>query len=160
MRSLPILAAVAFLSGAAIPLHAQDESDSVIHAVTALHPDGTKTVTITDPDKHTTEATTYDGGDKIMRKVVCSLDENNLPVTGVVYNAKDVPAYKTTYKYDASNRLSEEDDYTMSDQLMYRFVYDYTGTTGSHIRAYDAQGNELRQSDAVPDKRQSLPRVH
>ena len=61
MRIPTLLAALAIASLPAI-CAAQDDSstsssdgqDNAIHAVTAIHYDGTRTVTITDPDKHTT----------------------------------------------------------------------------------------------------------
>jgi hypothetical protein len=153
-----LLIALAGVSGGL----AQDEgSDNAIHAITTLHEDGTKTVTITDPDKRTSEASTYDARDKLIQKIIYALDDNNRPATGVVYAKDNSPVLKTVYKHDDMNRLSEEDDYTMDDQLIRRFVYEF-GPNGkvSRIRAFDAQGNELQQSPARKDVRQSLPRIH
>ncbi len=161
MRLLPLLAA-ATLAALAPALWAQDDgADNAIHAVTVLHEDGTKTVTITDPDKHSSEATTYDAGGRVTEKIVYGLDESNQIATGVVYTANNVPAFKASYKRDDQNRISEEDDYTMDDQLLRRFVYEF-GPDGKllRIRAFDSQGNEMRQSEARKDERQSLPRVH
>jgi hypothetical protein len=161
MRLLPILIAVA-LTGLVIHSRAQDDTaDNAIHAVTVLHEDGTKTITITDPEKHTSEASTYDGRDKLTQRIVYALDENNQPATGVVYTADNRPVFKSSYKRDDQNRVSEEDDYTMDDQLIRRFVYEF-GPDGkvSRIRAYDSQGNEMQESAARKDPRQSLPRVH
>jgi hypothetical protein len=145
-------------------LLAQDDSggaDNTIHAITTLHEDGTKTVTITDPEKRTSEAATYDGRDRLLEKIVYALDDQNQVTSGVVYTAANKPVFKTSYKRDDANRISEEDDYTMDDQLIRRFVYEF-GANGkvSRIRAYDSQGNEMQQSDARKDQRQSLPRVH
>ena len=61
---LPLLAC--FAAFCTSPLLAQDDStDNAIHAVTTLHPDGTKTVSVTDPDKHSCESSTYDTRDKL-----------------------------------------------------------------------------------------------
>jgi hypothetical protein len=159
MRSPPILLATAALLPALCP--AQDASDNTIHAITTLHADGTRTVAITDPDKHSSESDTYDAANKLIEKIIYALDDNNQPATGVVYTADNRPAFKTTYKRDDFNRVSEEDDYTMDDQLLRRFVYEF-GADGKviRIRAYDAEGNELQESEAHKDERQSLPRVH
>ena len=162
MRILPIL-----LCAALAPLlRAQDDTstdstDNAIHAVTVLNEDGTTTVTVTDPDKHTSEVSTYDGGEKLIKKIVYALDDNNLCTSGVVYTPDNRPVYKSTYKRDSLNRVTEEDDYTMADQLLGRFVYDF-GPDGSviHITAYDSQGNEVPQGDARKDRRQSLPFTH
>ena len=161
MRILPILLAIAFIPGLAAAQDSQDSQDDTIHAITTIHADGTKTVNISDPDKHSSEATTYDGGGKLIQKIIYALDDNNQPASGVVYTATNQPIMKTAYKRDDSNRIDEEDDYSMDDQLIRRFVYEF-GADGkvSRIRAYDGQGNELQQSGARPDQRQSLPRVH
>jgi hypothetical protein len=141
---------------------AQDDStDNAIHAVTELHEDGTKTVTVTDPDKHSSESTTYTANEKIIERVVCVLDDNNSPVSGTIYGPDNQPAFKAIYKHDDFNRLVEEDDFTLDDQLMRRFTYDF-GPDGKVVRvhAFDSQGNELQQSDARKDESQVPPRVH
>ena len=164
MRYLPILLAIAaLLPGvcAGQDETSSDGSDNVVHAVTAIHDDGSKTVTVTDPDKHSSEATTYNAANRIIERVLYNLDENNVLVSGTVYGANNVPAFKTAYKHDDSNRISEEDYYTLDDQLIRRFTYEF-GADGKLLRihAYDSQGNELHQTDARPDERQSLPRTH
>jgi len=145
-----------------LSLHSQDApADDTIHAITTLHDDGTRTVTISDPAKHTSEASTYTSQNKLLQKIVYALDDNNQPASGIVYTADNHPVFKTVYKHDDLNRLSEEDDYTMTDQLLRRFVYEF-GPDGkvSRIRAYDSQGNELQQTGARKDQKKALPRVH
>jgi hypothetical protein len=162
MRFLPILLVIAALiPGFCAAQDDSDNADNAIHAITAIHEDGTYTVTVTDPDKHTSEACTYDAGKKLIEKIDYVLDENNSPVSGTVYTANNTPAFKTVYKHDDFNRISEEDDYTMDGQLIRRFTYDF-GADGKVLRvhAFDSQGNELQESDAHQDERQSLPRVH
>ena len=158
MRSPALLLAIALLPGVCA---AQDSSDNAIHAVTVLHQDGTKTVTLTDPDKRTSEASTYDGGGHMTEKVVYTLDDNNQPASGLVYNAANEPMYKAVYKRDSLGRVSEEDDSKLDDQPIGRFVYVY-GADGKllRIRAYDAQGNEVRSSGARRDDQTMPPRVH
>jgi len=138
-------------------------SDDTIHAVTAIHEDGSKTVTVTDPDKHSSEATTYNAADKVIEKIVYALDENNTPVSGTVYGPDNAAAFKAVYKHDDFNRITEEDDFTLDGQLMRRFTYEF-GPDGKllKIHAYDSQGNELREDDdqAVRDQHQIPPRVH
>ena len=97
----------------------------------------------------------------MIEKIDYNLDENNVLVSGTVYGADNAPAFKTTYKHDDSSRISEEDDFTLDDQLLRRFTYEY-GADGKLLRvhAYDSQGNELHENDAQPDERQSMPRIH
>lgn len=138
-----------------------DQSDNTIHAITALHEDGTRTVTVTNPDNHSSEATTYDARNRLIEKVVYVLDDSNTPITGTVYGPDNQAAFKTTYKHDDYNRIIEEDDFTMDDQLIRRFTYDF-GADGKllRVRGFDSQGNELQQSEAVKDQRQTPPRIH
>jgi len=168
MRFHALLAAFAIALVPAI-CAAQDDStssssdgqDNAIHAITTIHDDGSYTVTVTDPDKHSTEATTYNAAKRVIERIEYMLDENNVLVSGTVYGPDNAPAFKTTYKHDDSSRISEEDDYTLDDQLIRRFTYEY-GADGKMLRvhAYDSQGNELHENDAQPDERQSLPRTH
>ena len=153
-----LLIALAGVSGGL----AQDEgSDNAIHAITTLHEDGTKTVTITDPDKRTSEASTYDARDKLIQKIIYALDDNNRPATGVVYAKDNSPVLKTVYKHDDMNRLSEEDDYTMDDQLLRRFVYDFDSSGDiTQIHTFDSQGNEVMPTDARKDPHTVPPRRH
>jgi hypothetical protein len=163
MRFSPLILIAALAAIAPVKCLAQqddtgtgDANDNAIHAITSLRDDGSKTVTVTDPDKHTSQATTYNTAGHIVEKVVYTLDDNNNPVTGIVYGPDNAAAFKAEYKRDETNRMSEEDDYTLADVLIRRFVYEYDGGSLKRIHAFDAQGNEMRQSDAVPDP----PRSH
>ncbi len=55
-------AASRFLRGPGYPL------DDTNRAITTLHPDGSRTVAVTDPDKHTTEADMYNAANNSSRK--------------------------------------------------------------------------------------------
>ena len=164
MRILPLLLAIPLLSAA--PLRAQDDTggaDNTIHAVTTLLDDGSRTVTVTDPDKHSSEADTYNAANKLIQKIVYNLDQNNQPVSSIVFGRDGVtPVFKAAYKHDDNNRVSEEDDYTLDDQLIRRFTYEF-GPDGkvTRVHAFDSQGNELQPADgARRDERRSAPRVH
>jgi len=163
MRLLPILPLVLAIAIPATLLADDDGDANTIHASTVLHEDGTRTVTVTDPEKHTSEAETYDAANKLTQKIVYTLDDQNQQASGIVYNARGQAIFKTSYKRDDLNRINEEDDYSMDDQLIRRFVYDF-GPDGKVVRihAFDAQGNEIPQSDARPDRhgQGSLPNVH
>jgi len=161
MRVLPLRVLLLAALLPALAAAQDDGPDNTIHALTTLHEDGTKTVTITDPEKHTSEASTYDARDKLLEKIVYALDDQGQTATGVVYTAAGRPVFKTAYKRDDLNRITEEDDYTMDDQLIRRFVYEFRPDGKvARIRAFDSQGNELQASDARKDPQQSLPRVH
>ena len=132
-----------------------------IKVTTVIHEDGTKTVTTLDSDQHTSESVTYDSRNKVRQKVVYILGENNLPETGTAYTASGQIVFKAVYKRDGSNRVTEEIDSSPDGQLLRRFVYEY-GADGkvSRIRAYDANGTEMEQSQspAKKDEQKTPPR--
>ena len=145
----------------AVALCQDDAQDNAIHVTTTLHEDGTKTVTQINPETHTSEASTYDNRDHLRQKIVYTLDERNQPETGVVYTAANVPVFKAAYTRDNLGRVTEEVDSTMTDQLMRRFVYEF-GPDGkvSRIRAFDANGVEMQQTEARKDVSKVPPRRH
>ncbi len=152
MRSLLLLLLLAPLAAIAQDDSSSDSDSDAVHAVTSYCEDGSKTVTITNPDNHTSEASTYDAGGNLQRKVVYTMGDDNQPVSGIVYDAKGQPAYKTVYKRDEMNRIGEEDDYSMQDQLLTRFVFEF-GQDGKilQVHAFDAQGNPLQQTSGQAD---------
>lgn len=129
-----------------------DGTDNAIRVTTTLHEDGTKTVTQMNPDSHTSEASTYDARDHLRQKIVYALNERNQPESGVVYTPDNKPVFKAAYTRDNLDRVTEEADYTMADQLIRRFVYEF-GADGkvSRIRAFDANGVEMQQTEARKD---------
>lgn len=133
---------------------AQDQdSGSAVKVTTRLMPDGSKVVMKTDVGARTMESTTLDAGDRVKQRIVYTLDEQDQPIYGTVYGPNGRPAYKCSYRHDGLGRVTEEADYTMNDQLIRRFVYEY-GSNGktSRIRCFDAQGNELTQANAGGDR--------
>ena len=133
----------------------QDTTESDVRVTTALHDDGTRTVTQVDSENHTSEALTYTGNNKLLRKVAYTLDEQNQPLQGIVYDGKGRELYKAVYKRNAMGQVSEETEYTPDDRLLGRFIYRYDGNGRLlKIDAYDADGNKVSQNGAVPDEKQ------
>ena len=121
--------------------------DLAVKVSIVTHDDGSRTETKMDPTTHTSEQKILTIHDKLLKRVVYDLDENNQPVNGVIYGPNGQPQRKIVYRYDALNRLSEEQDYSMTDKFLGKFVYEY-GKAGniSNIRSYDASGTELNPS--------------
>lgn len=141
-------------------VHAQD-SGGGIRVTTTMHEDGTRTVLTTNSDDHTSESVTYGPKDKVLQRIVYILNEDNVPESGIVYTPTGQIAFKAVYKRDGSNRVIEEIDSNPDGAMLRRFVYEY-GANGkvSRIRAYDAAGNEMRQtqSPAQKDEQKVPPR--
>lgn len=123
------------------------EGGSTVKVTTRLLPDGSKSVIKTDLEQHTMETTTYDDADKLKQRVIYILDARDQPMSAIVYTPSGQPVYKCAYKYDDVGRTKEEANYTLDGQLLRRFVYEY-GSDGKtfRVRAFDANGNELRQA--------------
>lgn len=132
-------------------------AQSAVKVTTTLHDDGSRTEMKTDPDQHTSEATTMNAAGKLLQRIVYTLDEENQPAEGTIYSAAGVVLFKAVYKRDPANRLSEEVDSTPAGQMIRRFVYEYDGNGKvSRIRAYDASGTEMTPSGGP--KKPSSPR--
>lgn len=116
-----------------------------------IHEDGSKTVTKNDPEQHTSEEITYSLQEKVLKRIIFSLDENNVAQSALVYNAKDKPERKLVFKYDPLSRLSEEQDFSIDGRLLLRFVYEY-GKSGkvNKIRVFDANGVEQTPNSMSP----------
>ena len=115
------------------------------------HADGSKTVTKTDPEQHTSEQTTLTEKDKQISRILFKLNGNEQALNGIAYDSKDKPTRKIAYLYDPQNRLSEEQDYSPNDQFLGKFVYEYNQVGKlSRIRAYDANGKEIPGSGVKP----------
>ncbi len=156
------LLAILLLCLPAASVHAQD-SGGEIKVTTIMHEDGTRTVTTTNKDEHTSESVTYGAKDKVTQRIVYTLDEEDVALSGLVYGPNGKIVFKAVYKRDGSNRVVEEIDSAPDGTLLRRFVYEY-GANGkvSRVRAYDAAGNEMRptQSPAKKDERKTAPRKH
>src|SRR5438874_7616034 len=92
-----ILFSIAFSSVVCL---AQDEGGGTIKVTTRLLPDGSKSVLKTNIEEHTMESLTYDTSDKLKQRIVYMLDEQDQPMSGIVYAPNGQPAYKATYKHD------------------------------------------------------------
>ena len=77
-------------------------------------------------------------------------------MSGLVYapkgtDPKGTLIYKATYKYDATNRVSEVDNYSPTDQLKSRQMYQYSADGKLlKIENYDASGR-LISTQTSPD---------
>ena len=133
------------------------EGGTPIKVTITKYPDHSYAAMKTDPDAHSAENTKYDATGKVMQTTVFALDDAGKAVSSLIYAPKgDDPKgtllSKATYKYDASNRVSEVDYYTPTDQLKTRQVYQY-GADGKVIKIdnYDASG-KLTSSQTSPDE--------
>ena len=114
------------------------------------------------PDKHTSESSTYDAAKQTHRESHLHPRRKQHPVSGIVYGRDNVPAFKAVVQ--ARRRTTASARRTTTPSTISSSAASPTNLAPTakllHIHAFDSQGNELREDDAYPDERQSLPRVH
>lgn len=161
MNLTPVLLLVCVALSLARPQAFGQDAGTGVKVSTLLRKDGTKEVTTTDSDNHSSETSTFAQGEKLLKRVVYTLDEQSLPLQGIVYDARGRMLYKSLYTRDAAGRVAEEAEFSSDGRSLGRFVYHY-GANGTlaKIDAYDASGNLVSQSGVPVAGRQSLPRKH
>lgn len=154
LKTLPLLLPVLLFAFTA-ESRAQDGGAPINIKITK-YPDHSYSAMKTDPDSHSAENTKYDSSGRVMQTTVFALDDEGRAVSGFVYapkgtNPKGILIYKTAYKYDAANRVSEVDYFSTTDQLKNRQVYQYS-PDGKLLKIdnYDASG-KLTSTQASPD---------
>ena len=143
--------------GLSTPLLMQAQESGAIKATTTLHPDGTQTVTVTDPEKRTTEETLQTSQGKVLRKTTYLLDDSNQPLGAIAYDAKGGILYRASYKRDGMNRIDEETISGPDGQMIRRRVYTFGANNKvTRVDEYDAKGNLLvppKKTSGRPDKK-------
>ncbi len=135
-------AAFAALLLAVAPLFAQSADDSVRVTLT-MNPDGSKTVSRIDGQKHESVATTTTADGKPGGKIIYHLDGEGRYENGRVYAADGAFRFKTIYRYDTATagRLTEETQLDKNSSVLHKIVYTFDGEghpTGYAI--YDGSG--------------------
>jgi antitoxin component YwqK of YwqJK toxin-antitoxin module len=150
MKTPPLL--FALLAAGAALAQAQNSGDNGTNrATTTIHPDGSQSVVIYDPDKGTGEEKVSDSAGKLLRKVTYLLDEHNQAIGSITYDPKGAILYRATYKRDAQDRVDEESISSANGILIRRRVYTYGAqnkVTG--ITEYDANGNVISAPPKPP----------
>lgn len=132
-----MLKLLALFLALASSLLAQD----AIKATTTMHADGSRTEDTINPYERVHTAVTYNAGDKVTRRVVYALDENNLATSATVSDGSGTVIYKAEYKRNFQNLVSEERNFTASGDFIRRLVYSYdTSGQMTRIDTYDIQG--------------------
>lgn len=147
------------LSLAFVPAASLLAQGGSIKATATVHPDGTQSDTIFDPDTRTAEETTRTREGKVLRKITYLLDDQNQPLGSMTYDNKGTLLFRASYKRDGAGRIDEETISSPTGQMMRRRVYTY-GPNNKVIRLdeYDGAGNLVakpakQQSPGRPDKK-------
>ena len=138
---LALLCAAAFA-------HAQ-ESYGTIRATTKLHPDGTKSTTILDPEKRTAEETILDAAGKVRQKTTYLLGDGDLAIGAIFYDAKGNMKYKASYKRDGQQRVIETAFTSTDDKYLGKRKFVYGTGDVARIEDYDANGTLITRPQAA-----------
>ncbi|HWB60505.1 MAG TPA: hypothetical protein VG733_13500 [Chthoniobacteraceae bacterium] len=146
LKTLPVLLALMFCFSAKSRAQFDGEGSAPVKVTITRYKDKSYTATKTDPDSHTAETSKYDAAGKLMQTTVFTLDDVGRAIAGFVYapqgtNPKGMLRYKCRYVYDTANRVSEVDNYSVSDQLISKQVYHYKADgTADRVDNYDPSG--------------------
>ena len=117
------------------------EEFGTIKVTTKLRPDGSKSTTITDPDKRTAEETVTNAGGKVLQKITYLLGDRDLAVGAIFYDAKGNVAYKASYERDGVGHVVEAAFSAPDDRYLGKRVFVYgNGDNATQVIDYDANG--------------------
>lgn len=155
MKTAPLLLALSLL--ATLPALAQGDNFGAIKATTKFRPDGTKASTVVDTEQRTAVETITDGRDKVLRKTTFLLDERNLAIGAIHYDAVGTIRYKETYQRDTVGHVVETKFSGADGRSLGRRVFNFNGEKVTGVEDYDATGNlipaKAPTTAARPDKK-------
>lgn len=122
---------------------APTSAGGVIKATTKLRPDGSSSTTIVDPDQRTAEETVRDASGKVQKKTTFLLDERNVAIGAVYYDAKGNIRYKESYQRDGADHVTETDFASPDGRSLGRRVFHYQGDKVVSFEDFDAAGNRI-----------------
>jgi antitoxin component YwqK of YwqJK toxin-antitoxin module len=125
------------------------ESYGTIRATTKVHPDGTKSTTVVDPEKRTAEETVFDAGGKVRQKVTYLLGDGDLALGAIFYDPKGNVKYKASYKRDGQNRVIETSFTSPSEQYLGKRKFIYGSSDVARVEDYDANGALITRPQAA-----------
>lgn len=152
MKTLALLSASLVC---AVSLASAQENYGTIKVTTRLHEDGTKSTTITDPEKHTAEETFVNAANKVIRKITYLLGDNDVSIGAIFYDAKGNVTYKASYVRDGANRITETSFSSADGKYLGKRVFVYTGgngTAATQVVDYDANGQQIAAAQPVAPK--------
>ncbi|EDY17125.1 hypothetical protein CfE428DRAFT_5307 [Chthoniobacter flavus Ellin428] len=149
MKTLAFLCLAFFL---AAPFVSAQENYGTIHVITKVMPDGTKVTTKMDPDSHTAEEMTTDAADKMLRKTVYALGDNNVALSATFFDAKGTATYKATYTRDGAGHITEAAFNSMDGRYLGKRVFVYDGDKTKQVIDYDANGQQVAASQPAAPK--------
>ncbi len=156
MKSSPLLALI-LLFAAVVCSFGQGEPPGTIKATIKQRGDGSRSTTIVDPDQRTAEETITDMSGKVTRKTTFVLDERNLALGAIHYDAKGNIHYKESFRRDSADHVIEASFTSADGRSLGKRIFTYQGDKVASVEDYDAQGIKIMPAAAAtsqgrPDK--------
>ncbi len=109
----------------AVPGGAYAQSGDIVSGKTIIHPDGTKTESVNDPNTREMEQKTFDANGVLLLRRLYQLNEKSLPVMGNIYDGSGNLIARTQSYFDAFGRLKEERLSNLQGEVFQQVVHDY-----------------------------------
>ncbi len=116
-------AALALLAAAAVA----GAEEANIKVTSVVHPDGSKTDTITNFAERTSEERLVNQAGKVLRRTIFTLDDEGRQNGGVVYGPDNKPLSRFQFVRDAMGNIIEHRDYTVKGEVIQRKIYRLSG---------------------------------
>ena len=101
------------------------QTGDVVIGKTIIHPDGTKTESVTDPNTREMEQKTFDANGILLMRRLYQLNERSLPVMGNVYDGAGNLIARAQSYFDDFGRLKEERLSNLQGEVFQQVVHDY-----------------------------------
>lgn len=142
MKSAPLLCLL-FSFAAASLARAQSGAPATIKATTKYLDGGYKSNTVVDAEARTAIETVLDSKNRVTQKTTFLLDENNLALGAIHYDAKGKVWYKETFARDLAGHVIEAKFSGPDGQPLGRRVFNFNGDKFVGGLDYDANGQVI-----------------
>jgi len=130
------------------------EEYGTIKVTTKLRADGSKSTTITDPDKRTAEETITNAGGKVLQKITYLLGDRDLAVGAIFYDARGKVVYKVSYERDSVGHVTTSAFSAPDDRYLGKRVFVYgNGDNATQVIDYDANGQVITPAQTASKSR-------
>ena len=142
MKSAPLLCLLFSLAAASLA-RGQSESYAPIKATTKYLDGGFRSSTVVDAEARTAIETLINKKNEVVQKTTFLLDEKNLALGAIHYDAKGNVRYKETFARDLAGHVVEARFSGPDGQSLGRRVFNYNGDKPAGGVDYDANGQVI-----------------
>jgi hypothetical protein len=105
--------------------HASGRDVGTVEGKSILHPDGSRTESVRDPNTREMEQRTFDGNGVLIVRKLYRLNEQDQPVMGHIYDGSGTLKARAQSFFDAFGRLKEERLSNLEGEVFQQIVHEY-----------------------------------